>query len=567
MGKSMNDRIIEREEDFLDTIELFLDNETTSLDGIERLTKLDSLRIQPYEPDFDYSILDSEYLKDNIKQITVIYDKGNTCLSFLKDYKKLEKIVLYNCEKISDFSVLDSKPLQETIKEINLAGINALQDLSFLRDYNVLEKIELSDCESISDFSALASESLQNTVKVIIIRNNKLLTTLTDIKNYTHLEELVLVNCPSLKDFSGLVSNSLQKTTNQIGLHDIPNLVELSFLKDYKMLHKISISSCANLKDFSALSSESLQNKVGDYYLDGNINLIELSFIGKYKSLDRILVQNCPNLSDFSVFESDFLKRTLRDIYFQNVGTMNDITFLRTYMKLETINLPQTVNWNKNDGKRFINTETVNELIRRGVNVKQPSNFPFNEEMESEPTLYLICGPSASGKSTIIDYMIDTLGVKQLRKTTSRDLRLGEEKKSHAIVKASLADIQQYSKQGKFLFEHDYMSHKYGINILDFYDAYLSKDKYLFDTCDIESAYKLRKAYPGFVKVIAIIPHPDLLEKGLITRNSVDTIQRLRRLPELFNQMLAYATDADYRIIGSDWEENRRQIKEIITGK
>lgn len=232
-------------------------------------------------------------------------------------------------------------------------------------------------------------------------------------------------------------------------------------------------------------------------------------------------------------------------------------------------------------------------LLRPPADLSKRSRIDEEEVIEPNPKLYVICGPAGVGKTTLINFMKKELGVKQLRKTTTRPHRSLEEEVAGTTISIPKTDFEYRVRQKWMHFHYENNGFLYGIDDFDLKEAYLSGDVYLFDIIHVESAFKLRSQNPNFVEVILLLPFPGLVEKGLQNRldelltrpsprfetfqdelkylkatrtNIADTKGRIDRVARTHAYLSSFKPYADHIIEGLDYNANQEQVRKIIAG-
>ncbi len=611
MGESIDDLIEESEGKLLTETRLELTPEITNITGIERLTRLGELYVKGDVPsELLASLLaHSTQLSSSLKKVEISENYVIGSLSFLENCKSLEIISLPDYCHLTDFSFLMSTNLAATLKELTLRNCG-IEDISFLRQYTSLERVKLGNCEHIPNISLLSSNVLSYTLHDLDLTGlNYSVKDLNFLERYASLRKLRISICDGVEDFSILGSRNLAKTLNELDLQTVfPK--DISFLEKYESLEKLSLHLSRIDSGFSVLSSKNLSSTLKSLRVSGGIK--DISFLEGYTSLEELTIKGGVSISDFSVLNSKNLIENLKKIRLETIG-IADVSFLEYPLSLEELTLSscvfiqdlsvlnssnlkdnikklnltftphleditlfldyknlrslllshQNLNWFKVVDGKFINQETIQTLREKGVNVDIQGDIK-SPDFEQQPCLYLVCGPSGSGKSTLIKDLRKEMNVKQLVKSTSRELRNGETPINGAIFHRSLDEMTRLYQDKKLLFFHEYVGNLYGIGLSDFSGSKQSNNKHLFDTCDIDAAYRLRELYPGFVKVIALIPTISEIEQGLQRRNSYDKQNRLPRIKDELNLTLAYSQDADYVVHGNSWKERKDKIKEIL---
>ncbi|MCK5026660.1 MAG: hypothetical protein KAS15_08745, partial [Nanoarchaeota archaeon] len=197
-----------------------------------------------------------------------------------------------------------------------------------------------------------------------------------------------------------LDSESLQTTVEKLYLDDNKNLDDITFCRNYKTLKRINLSGCPNISDYSPLDSESLQSTVEWLSLSGaqlsSLNeldsysdrQLDFGFVGEETEInnsnqDFCNIRNLINLS----FLKDY--KVLRDLIIEEVEIKDiypllDYEFVRNG-SLKRIDLGNSIDWNRKDENgKYVNGETIQELIRKGIKVILPNNFSYTPQKEDK---------------------------------------------------------------------------------------------------------------------------------------------------------------------------------------
>jgi guanylate kinase len=92
-------------------------------------------------------------------------------------------------------------------------------------------------------------------------------------------------------------------------------------------------------------------------------------------------------------------------------------------------------------------------------------------------TLALLCGPSGTGKTSIIGYATKRKGFRVLRNFTTRRLRPAEKEREHL----SPSELNKLDRNKKTAFVNDVLGAKYAVLLSDLETAFISRKPYIFD--------------------------------------------------------------------------------------
>ncbi|MBT3984995.1 hypothetical protein HOD38_03650 [archaeon] len=564
--------------EFLDSVDpsvrehpgLRIQNNIQSLEGIEGFHDLELIIINPGCHDgLDFSLLANPKLQRSVRSVEVYGSVTN--LDFLRDYKRLVKLVVHGNDQPKEPSYLhnmdalaQSEIIADTLRYLELQHLKLFNeelfpmatavDLSFLGNLRALEIFKSVYTDFVS-LDPLGSEGIQKTLKRIFL----------------HYEAKTLMSRTSLAQIEAM---------QEAGR--IP--FELPSAEKYGMQHAFDAS---NLAGFSALEDLHLEVPTENV---GALAQSPLSRVVRKLVLKSKFIDDLGFLESFQRVSSlDLGETRLRDIFeilhypFVINGDLTELT------------IPDSIHWDRVVGNRYINTEAVQELRSRGIDVHISGRPPELPKPEPQPKLYVVCGPSGSGKTTLIEYMKTILGIKPLRKTTTRPYRTLLEEVSQGVLSLPRSDFEERLTSNSIQGVHSYSGNQYGVINEDLLGARLSNEVYMLDSCDPESALRLRDANPDFVEVILLLPFAYLVERGLLSRervlesqlanpdpgfetfeeqlrylqsvrsNLVNTGQRISKIAEDFRRVEGYIPKVDHCIQGLDYRSNQQKVTEIVT--
>lgn len=567
--------------DLTRTLEEIRFDETQNLEGIDFLIMFESLKrislfafyheshngaITQRGNFADFSALESPDLEDTVEEIEIGEHNNLKDISVIRNYKQLWRIHFRDISP-DNLNVLGNSNLANTITNVHL---ERLYGVEFLKDWNAVEILYLEDVWPTS-WKFLGSKSLAKSVKSLTLQSIDHaidLSSLSFLRGYKQLEELVVINVEDIEDVSGLSARGLKKTLRNITLNGV-YVDSLSWLRGYQKL------SVLNLGQESFFLSDSI--KIDDY--------TPLSDKGVAKTLEVLDLQGHSKFSDLSLLDN---YKVLRNLDIKGTS-VRDISYLLNHKRLESVSLPSSVDWTLIKDGRFVNTETVQKLQKRGVKVELPDNYVTNTEIEPTPSLYIICGPSGAGKTTLVNYITEELGTKQFPKVTTRPQRPGETGLSHLPYEL----FEQQAKSGLLQGVHEYRGNLYAMQTIDIVQAKGDKGVYMADFVEIEPALQLRDKHPDLVKIILLLPFANMVEHGLTSRlmtledvelsgltfeeqvaqlqrinaQMVKTRERIENIGTEYKRVSSFEREADYVIGGLSYTENISQVRGIITGE
>lgn len=159
--------------------------------------------------------------------------------------------------------------------------------------------------------------------------------------------------------------------------------------------------------------------------------------------------------------------------------------------------------------------------------------------------LVIIAGPSASGKTTIVDALLKRYpGSSRLVTTTSRKIRPGEKHGEHYFF-ITREEFEQGIRDGRFL-EHNLFADNYYGSSKERLDESLARSKHVFAIIDVNGITALQPRYPDMA-VIFVTPGSldDIRARLKKTRANLTEEDLERRLKTAEHELsLAHTFDA-----------------------
>ncbi|MBQ4131007.1 MAG: guanylate kinase [Clostridia bacterium] len=168
----------------------------------------------------------------------------------------------------------------------------------------------------------------------------------------------------------------------------------------------------------------------------------------------------------------------------------------------------------------------------------------------SKGNIYIISGPSGSGKDTILK---EVLKVKKdvffSISHITRAMRTGEVEgeKYHFI---SREEFEQQLANNMFLEYNEYSGNYYGTPKAPIEQHLAAGDDVLIE-CDVNGAEALRKLLPGALSVFIMPPSFEVLKKRLVGRGTETAEQVEKRMKEALNE-IRRADEYDYIVVNDD---------------
>ncbi|MEE1026896.1 MAG: guanylate kinase [Acutalibacteraceae bacterium] len=170
----------------------------------------------------------------------------------------------------------------------------------------------------------------------------------------------------------------------------------------------------------------------------------------------------------------------------------------------------------------------------------------------SRGNIYIISGPSGSGKDTILKEVLKIRSdVFFSISHITRNMRVGEVEgeKYHFI---SREEFEEQLAKNAFLEYNEYSGNYYGTPKAPI-EEHLAKGDDVVIECDVNGASALRDILPDVISVFIMPPSFEVLRKRLEGRGTETTEQVERRMNEALNE-IRRAVEYDYIVVNDDLE-------------
>ena len=178
-------------------------------------------------------------------------------------------------------------------------------------------------------------------------------------------------------------------------------------------------------------------------------------------------------------------------------------------------------------------------------------------------TLFIICGPSGTGKTSLVSALIPQLeNIEPSVSHTTRLARPGEtdDKNYHFVT---LEVFQKMTKENDFL-EHAKVFDNYYGTSKSFVLEKLSKNVDIILEIDWQGAQQIKKIFKNTVSIFILPPSLTSLSHRLYQRKQDDEKVIKKRLSEAQNEIQHY-NEFDYLLVNDSFVQAISDLKAIIT--
>jgi len=180
----------------------------------------------------------------------------------------------------------------------------------------------------------------------------------------------------------------------------------------------------------------------------------------------------------------------------------------------------------------------------------------------SSPLIMIVSAPSGSGKTTIVEKVLDKVnGLKRSISYTTRAPREGE-KEGADYMFISREVFMEKVASGEFLEWEENFDNCYGTSAEQVKEA-VGKGDDIILSIDVKGARKVRERFPESVSVFIMPPSAEELKERLVKRAADEKSNMQLRLQEADREMSA-ADEYDYIIVNEDLERAVDELCHII---
>lgn len=185
--------------------------------------------------------------------------------------------------------------------------------------------------------------------------------------------------------------------------------------------------------------------------------------------------------------------------------------------------------------------------------------------MSNEPgKLYVISGPSGTGKGTICAELLKDYNNEFSVSMTTRTPRPGEEEGKHYYF-VTKEVFQENIDKGNFLEHAVVFDNMYGTP-KDAVIKKLERGRNVILDIDVQGGLQVKAAMPEAVMIFILPPDMDTLKERLIGRNTeaADVVEK--RLSKALNEIKLIG-EYDYYVVNDDLDTAFAEVKSIITAE
>lgn len=180
-------------------------------------------------------------------------------------------------------------------------------------------------------------------------------------------------------------------------------------------------------------------------------------------------------------------------------------------------------------------------------------------------TLFIVSGPSGSGKDTVLGRLLAAHPEIQLSiSSITRPMRQGEVEgeKYHFITREA---FEQMLRENALLESNVYLGNYYGTPRAPVEEA-IAAGRDMILEIDVNGAAKVRAQMPEAVSIFIMPPSLEVLEQRLSGRGTEDAETVRGRLKEAVGE-IARAVDYDYIVVNDDLDEAVESLTAVIVGQ
>jgi len=176
--------------------------------------------------------------------------------------------------------------------------------------------------------------------------------------------------------------------------------------------------------------------------------------------------------------------------------------------------------------------------------------------------LFVIAGPSGSGKGTIINELLELSDKYCVTVShTSREPRAGEKDGQHYYF-ISRQEFERLIKENFFV-EYELVHDNYYGTSKEELARLIDNDKIVLFDIDVKGALSIKRLYPQAVLIFLNAPNEDTLISRLKNRDT-ETKESLEKRLETMRQELALAENFEHKVINDRIDSAVNKVENII---
>ena len=191
----------------------------------------------------------------------------------------------------------------------------------------------------------------------------------------------------------------------------------------------------------------------------------------------------------------------------------------------------------------------------------------WSKPLNQPPTfkILILCGPSGSGKGTLIKHLLETHSVFSLSVSyTTRKPRVGEEEdKEYYFI--NVDEFKRRISAGEFVeYEEVYEGKFYGTLKAEIARIQALGKIPVFDI-DYVGGLNLKKLYPQAIDIFLLPPGQETLEYRLRSRGT-ETEQEIETRLSKTNLEMLHQNEFTYKLVNNEWEDTIVELDRILSG-
>jgi guanylate kinase len=182
---------------------------------------------------------------------------------------------------------------------------------------------------------------------------------------------------------------------------------------------------------------------------------------------------------------------------------------------------------------------------------------------EIAPLVLIVSGPSGTGKSTLVQRVLELPGTMPSVSCTTRPRRATESTgKCYAYV--TVEEFDAMVARGEFLeYARVFGKHSYGTPKKWLEEA-RNKNLDLVLEIDVQGAAQVKQKLPESVAIFILPPSREELERRLRSRGQDSDEEIARRLAKARDEILAFSKYYDYCVVNEDVERAGKEAQAIV---